>query len=403
MIVACTKIYSFVSTEGITERDNKTKMLSELLDGLDSSLRIQILSPELLPLAFDMIRANIFRPFHFIQKPTSSSGTLYEVEDEETLLESSWPHLMLVYQIFFQMIIFPQFDASIAAKYMDSVFINQFIWLFQSQDAREREMLKNMLHRIYGKFVCLRPLITKSVKNSLIEFVYENEEECNGVSELLEVFESIVSGFKVPLKPENAEFLCNYLIPLHKSKALPNFHQQLSKCMAKYIQKDSKCAIQIYNGILKYWPITNSIKEVNFLNEVEELVEACKDSSLFHIEKELFKKLCKCICSSNLQVAEKSLLMLNNEKIIDILSRNRAILYPKLVGSLMENSESHWSNYISTLTLNSIKVLMELDSKLFETSSRKYQQEKADKTKKRAAIDNKWKALENNFKSTLLI
>eukprot|EP00826_Nyctotherus_ovalis_P002616 TRINITY_DN10527_c0_g1_i6.p1 TRINITY_DN10527_c0_g1~~TRINITY_DN10527_c0_g1_i6.p1 ORF type:complete len:106 (-),score=26.86 TRINITY_DN10527_c0_g1_i6:31-348(-) len=82
----------------------------------------------------------------------------------------------------------------------------------------------------------------------------------------------------------------------------PNFHQQLSKCMAKYIKKDSKCATQIYNGILKYWPITNSIKEVNFLNEIEELVEACNDTSLFQIEKEIFKKLCKCICLSLIHI-----------------------------------------------------------------------------------------------------
>ncbi len=216
--------------------------------------------------------------------------------------------------------------------------------------------------------------------------------------ELLEVFESIINGFKVPLKEENAEFLGNYLIPLHKAKSLPNFHQQLSKCMCKYIQKDPKSAIAIYNGILKYWPLTNSVKEVNFLNEVEELGESCAGSSLAAVERPLFKKICKCICSPHFQVAEKALLMLNNERIIDILSRNKVVLYPELVGSLMENSESHWNSYISMLTLNSIKVLMDLDMKLFESSSQRHQEEKLVKAKKRATLEGKWAQLENIVK-----
>jgi len=393
-LITCAKVYNFAPTEPSAEREQKTKILQELLDALDSGIQNEIFSHDIISLSFDMIRNNLFRPFHFIVKPSSATTTIYEAEDEETMLEASWPHLILVYQFFLRLIIFPQFDQTMAIEFMDPSFIKQFIWLFHSEDARERDMLKNLLHRIFGKFVCLRPAIVKSVKNSLIEFVYENAEESNGICELLEVFESIVSGFKVPIKEENIQFLQEYLIPLHKSRALPNFHQQLSKCMAKFIQKELRCATIIYNGILKYWPVTNSIKEVNYLNEVEELIETCNGTSLQNIEKQLFKKLCKCICSPHFQVAEKALLMLNNEKIIDILSRNKPVLYPKLVGSLLENSENHWNNYITTLTLNSVKVLMDLDMKLFEISSKKHQEEKSEKGKKRANIEEKWKKLE---------
>lgn len=74
--------------------------------------------------------------------------------------------------------------------------------LFDSEDPRERDYLKTILHRIYGKFMALRPIIRDSVKNLLHKVTYEHENH-NGLTELLEILSSIVSGFTVPLKHEH--------------------------------------------------------------------------------------------------------------------------------------------------------------------------------------------------------
>ncbi len=243
--------------------------------------------------------------------------------------------------------------------------------------------------------MCLRQKIKKSVENSLVQFVCEDEEASNGVCELLEVFESIIDGLKVPLKEENVRFLSDVLIPLHKARALPAFHQQLSKCFAKYVTKDSGLTTTIFEGVMKYWPMTNSTKEVNCLNELEELVEVAADGLEPAVERKVFTRLCKCISSQHFQVAEKGLMMLNNEKVIEIMTRNKEAVYPMLVGSLMENSESHWNSYISMLTLNSIKVLMDVDMRLFESASQHSQRDKEAKAKWRSDRELAWKALED--------
>ena len=45
------------------------------------------------------------------------------------------------------------------SKNISQSFIVQFLDLFDSEDPRERDYLKTILHRIYGKFMVLREYI----------------------------------------------------------------------------------------------------------------------------------------------------------------------------------------------------------------------------------------------------
>jgi serine/threonine-protein phosphatase 2A regulatory subunit B' len=74
--------------------------------------------------------------------------------------------------------------------------------LFDSEDPRERDYLKTILHRIYGKFMTLRTYVRTQVMNLLLLITYEKEEH-NGLTELLEILSSVITGFADPLKPEH--------------------------------------------------------------------------------------------------------------------------------------------------------------------------------------------------------
>ena len=47
----------------------------------------------------------------------------------------------------------------------------QLLELFDSEDPRERESLKTVLHRIYGKFLSLRAFIRKQINNIFLRYV----------------------------------------------------------------------------------------------------------------------------------------------------------------------------------------------------------------------------------------
>lgn len=114
----------------------------------------------------------------------------------------------------------------------------QLLELFDSEDPREREYLKTILHRVYGKFLGLRAYIRKQCSHIFLRFIYELEH-FNGVAELLEILGSIINGFALPLKTEHKQFLVRVLIPLHSVKSLSVFHAQLAYCVVQFLEKDA--------------------------------------------------------------------------------------------------------------------------------------------------------------------
>ena len=50
------------------------------------------------------------------------------------------------------------------------LFVFQLLELFDSEDPRERDFLKTILHRIYGKFLGLRAFIRKQINNIFLRF-----------------------------------------------------------------------------------------------------------------------------------------------------------------------------------------------------------------------------------------
>jgi hypothetical protein len=107
-----------------------------------------------------------------------------------------------VYEFLLRYVVSNDTDAKTAKRYIDHYFVVRLLELFDSEDPRERDYLKTILHRIYGKFMVHRPFIRKAINNVFYRFVFETERH-NGVAELLEILGSIINGFALPLKEEH--------------------------------------------------------------------------------------------------------------------------------------------------------------------------------------------------------
>jgi serine/threonine-protein phosphatase 2A regulatory subunit B' len=118
-----------------------------------------------------------------ITDKTTSEG---DQEEDEPTYEASWPHLQIVYEFFLRFLESPEFQPNTGKKYIDQRFVSNILELFDSEDPRERDLLKTILHRIYGKFLGLRAFIRKQINNIFLRFVYEYEK-FNGIAELLEI------------------------------------------------------------------------------------------------------------------------------------------------------------------------------------------------------------------------
>ncbi len=70
----------------------------------------------------------------------------------------------------------------------------------------------------------------------------------------------------------------------------------------QFVEKDSKLAEPVLTALLKYWPVTNSQKEVLFLGELEEILELTQAPEFQKVMLPLFRQLAKCLNSQHFQV-----------------------------------------------------------------------------------------------------
>lgn len=174
--------------------------------------------------------------------------------------------------------------------------------LFHSEDPRERDYLKTTLHRLYGKFLNHRSFIRRCVGNIFISYVFEGQHH-NGIAEMLEILGSIINGFALPLKEEHKRFLLRCLMPLHKGRAMSLYHPQLAYCVTQYLDKDPTLIPPVVNGLIRMWPKVSSNKEMQFINELEEILDNISPNEFEVICKPLFTQIAKCISSSHFQVS----------------------------------------------------------------------------------------------------
>ncbi|KAK8604808.1 hypothetical protein V6N13_082279 [Hibiscus sabdariffa] len=408
----CCVTFDFTDpTKNLIEKDVKRQTLLELLDFVSGSVRFS--EPAILAMC-RMCAVNLFRVFPPNYRSTSSNGG--ENDDDEPMFDPAWPHLQIVYDVLLKFITSSCLDAKVAKKYIDHSFILRLLDLFDSEDPRERDCLKTILHRVYGKFMVHRPFIRKAISNIFYRFVFETERH-NGIAELLEIFGSIISGFALPLKEEHKIFLWRVLIPLHKPKSLGLYFQQLSYCVSQFIEKEPKLCSTVVGGLLKYWPITNSQKELMFLGELEEILEAINMVEFQKVTVPLFWRIGYCINSFHFQsliafsfvgfsklvrfsylsysyiayfVGLKELMCWLGFQVMELVC-----IFEFLAKTLEKNAQNHWNHAVLNLTINVRKMFMEMDDQLFMFCHTHFKEEEAKLSILAEKRKEAWERLEN--------
>ncbi|XP_039971046.1 serine/threonine-protein phosphatase 2A 56 kDa regulatory subunit delta isoform isoform X2 [Bactrocera tryoni] len=373
-------------------KEVKRAALHEMVEYLSN--QNGVITEAIYPEAINMFAVNLFRT---LPPSSNPNGAEFDPEEDEPTLESSWPHLQFVYELFLRFLESPDFQPNIAKRYIDHQFVLQLLDLFDSEDPRERDFLKTVLHRIYGKFLGLRAFIRKQINNVFYRFIYETEHH-NGIAELLEILGSIINGFALPLKEEHKQFLLKVLLPLHKAKSLSVYHPQLTYCVVQFLEKDPSLSEPVIS-LLKFWPKTHSPKEVMFLNELEELLDVIEPAEFQKVMEPLFRQIAKCVSSPHFQVAERALYYWNNEYIMSLIADNSQVILPIMFPALNRNSKTHWNKTIHGLIYNALKLFMEMNQRLFDECSRNYRQEKQLEREKMSQREELWMQVESLAKS----
>ncbi|KAK6246497.1 hypothetical protein SCA6_009587 [Theobroma cacao] len=385
----CNFIFTFTDPlESPSQQELKRLKLIQVLYLIKSSkkpLHERLLSP-----LMSMVSANLFRPL----PPPSNTSIISDLPDDEELLSTFapiWPHLQIVYDILLRLVL--SVDPKTLRDYIDRHFILNLLFLFQSEDPRERESLKNVFHRIYSRFTFYRSLMRKAMNDVFLHYVFETERHC-GIGELLEICGSIINGFAVPLKEEHKLFLMRVLLPLHKTKGLQVYHRQLAYCVSQFVQKEPALGGVVVRGILRYWPVTNCQKEVLLIGELEELVENIDPDQYRKLALPICTQITRCLSSCNSQVAERALYVWNNEQFVKMASTAMEDVFPVVVEGMEKNLKLHWSKSVKQLTENVKAMLEEMAPTLYHRCLQETEHRESEACQEEMKRKQKWDRIE---------
>ena len=374
-------------TSDTRSKEIKRDTLVELAEYVNTPVGQKIFTEALMPDIIEMVRTNLFRSL-------PSQPDDFDPEEDEPSMEPSWPHLQVVYEFYLRFIVSTEVNGKVAKKYVDLGLIREWIELFDAEDPRERDYVKTVLHRMYGKFMSYRSFIRKAISQVFYRFIYETGRH-NGIGELLEILGSIINGFAIPLKKEHVHFLNRALIPLHKPHSVVMYHPQLSYCILQYIEKDPDTVIPVVRGLIKYWPWNTASKQVLFLNELEEILELCRGEQLNILQMEIFQLIAQCLASSHFQVAERSLYVLNAEQLsVHLFAVNRvSVFLPVIFKPLHIASSGHWNQTVESAAQSVIKMFMEMDRATYDACVRDLETKSEQERNARAASEARWKEI----------
>jgi serine/threonine-protein phosphatase 2A regulatory subunit B' len=155
----------------LEEKSLKLRQLEELIVYTRPDSDISF-SEETIKCVMKMIRINLFRPPDL---PLTPEEEVFGIADEdENILELIWQNIQPVYQLFLNIVVHKNLDTNQAKRQITLDFIGKFAELFDRDDAREREYVKTLLHRMYGRFLSFRSSIRRLMAHKFFEVVYEN-------------------------------------------------------------------------------------------------------------------------------------------------------------------------------------------------------------------------------------
>jgi serine/threonine-protein phosphatase 2A regulatory subunit B' len=112
----------------------KSRYLQEIAECITKPRYFQLCDAQTFDRLFDMIKANLIRALPPI--PPISKSPLLGDDIKDSWVDSAWPHLSLVYEIFTGFLESPPMVAAQHIKRFDTAFLVQFLPLFNSMDTR---------------------------------------------------------------------------------------------------------------------------------------------------------------------------------------------------------------------------------------------------------------------------
>ena len=230
---------------------------------------MKVINHDLINLFFEMVEANLVRPFPPIKIDGPSDA-------KDMIQDSAWPHVSLVYQCLLDALELAKVN-EFSQRLLDGIVNNTL-----SPDERERTVAKNVVVKIYNK--CSS---TRMIFRNRCAFLFSSGK-CS--AELLDFFCIVAAGFTPPLKNDLIDLFIHSILPLHCLSFYPSFQSSLFQVIARFISKADCLLAKALNYLNQHWPCSDRKKQN---------LSGSRESVIFEsipIKVHFFQNLIHCCC-----------------------------------------------------------------------------------------------------------
>jgi hypothetical protein len=140
-----------------------------------------------------------------------------------------------------------------------------------------------------------------------------------------------------------------------------------------------------------------------FLTEIEEILDIIPIEQFRKISTGLFNQISKCIDSNHFQVAERALMLWQNDYITNTLIPDRIEEILKiLLPILSKHSKSHWNRNVQILVLNALECFMTIDPVIFDSCVASLPELEKKSMERRKKLFNCWKSIDQNLNTKII-
>lgn len=128
----CSQQMDFSETDKARDKEIKRLNLLEIMDYINTTKGV--FNESTFEEITAMISANLFRGLAPNNSPPHAQ---YDPDEDEPVLEASWPHLQYVYEFLLRFVVSNETDPKVVKRYITQDFLVRLLDLFDSEDPRE--------------------------------------------------------------------------------------------------------------------------------------------------------------------------------------------------------------------------------------------------------------------------
>ena len=159
---------------------------------------------------------------------------------------------------------------------------------------------------------------------------------------------------------------------------------------------------------MRFWPETNSSKEILFLNIIREIFEKYIPKIEESLSLKLGKRIVKSMSSDNVVVIDAALCLFEINNFLSYVNTVKNDMFPLLISISVYQLNNHWNSIIKNSFTSLSEIIRKIDPELFDKLNNDELIDESNpnlhQTKdKRRELDMKWSILSQVYQSDSII